>query len=71
MQHVSEIDPNIRKLHWVRLRCVEIANLFDPKSQSNSVKISSFPMLERKILTDGESSIASLAIFAERGSLEL
>ena len=71
VQQVSEIDPKIRKLRWVRLGSVGNANLFDPKSQPSSVKICSFPMLERKNLSDRESSIASLVLFTARVSLEL
>ena len=70
VQQVSGIDLKIRKLRWVRLGSVVHAN-FDPKSQPSSVKICSFPMLERKNLSDGDSSIASLVLFTARGSLEL
>jgi hypothetical protein len=69
-QAVKEVSTSVKKLHWIRLGMVG-KEIYQPKTQPETVKLQLFERLERKHLEEGDISLASKLSFLVRGELEL
>jgi hypothetical protein len=69
-QAVKDVSTSVKKLYWIRLGMVG-NEIYQPKTQPETVKLQLFERLERKHLEEGDISLASKLSFLVRGELEL